>query len=88
MSDKKQFKSQYKKKTETTKHTGNDPSHKDNSLPDFDEEMEDEEEDDEDVAECIEHLNIPDAWLSFPDHLPPGHKEFRHILYEGAHCLF
>ena len=48
-----------------------------------------EEEDEEDTEEedDMEYLDIPDEFLLFPDDLPIGDKEFRHILFEGAHCL-
>ena len=83
MSDKKQFKSQYKKKTETTKHTGKPSSYRGQSLPDFEEEDDEEEEE----GESMDYLNIPDEFFLFPDDLPFGDKEFRHILFEEAHCL-
>ena len=86
MSDKKQFKSQYKKKTETTKHTGTPSGYRGPSLPDFEEE-DDEEEEEEEEEEPVDYLDMPDRFFFFPDELPFGDKEFRHILFEGAHCL-
>ena len=74
-----------KQKTETTKKTG-DPPHHIGSLPTFEEES--EGEDDFDVT-CppMDYVDIPDEFLAFPDDLPIGDNEFRHILFEGAHCL-
>ena len=74
-----------KNRNSKKKHTGAPPKHIGSSLPTFQES--EGEEDFDKTCPPMDYIDIPDEFLAFPDDLDIGDNEFRHILFEGAHCL-
>ena len=80
-----------KKTTTTKKNTGDPPKHIGDGCPIFDQQDEEwlgQEQDEADICHGDwSDVRVPNEFLAFPEHLPAGDQAFRHILFEGAHCL-
>ena len=85
------LKNQHKQKTVTIKNHGEPKKHIGDGLQLWDENDADgdwlEFEEEDFHHDNWDDMEVPEEAITFPSHLPLNSPAFRHILFEGAHCL-